>query len=41
VFESYQYSDARTRNFYQRYMQGEKIRAGWVSESDFESGPLD
>ena len=41
VFEAYQYSDARTRNFYQRYMQGEKVKAGWVNESDFESQPLD
>ncbi|MFK7778361.1 MAG: heparan N-sulfatase, partial [Gimesia sp.] len=41
VFESYQYSDARTRNFYQRFMQGEKIKAGWVNETDFESKPLD
>lgn len=41
VFEGYQYSDARTRNFYQRYMQGEPLKAGWVNESDFESGPLD
>ena len=41
VFEDYQYSDARTRNFYQRFMRGEKVKAGWVNESDFESGPLD
>ncbi len=41
VFEGYQYSDARTRNFYQRYMQGEPLKAGWVSETDFETGPLD
>lgn len=41
VFEKYEYSDPRTRNFYERFMQGEKIKAGWVNETDFESGPLD
>ncbi|WP_299461773.1 sulfatase [uncultured Gimesia sp.] len=41
VFEGYQYSDPRTRHFYERYMKGEPVKAGWVNESDFESGPLD
>ncbi len=41
VFEKYQYSDPRMRGFYERYMQGEKVKAGWVNETDFESGPLD
>ena len=41
IFDEYTYSDARTRNFYERYMKGEKIRAGWVNDSDFEKKPLD
>lgn len=41
IFEGYRYSDSRTRDFYHRYMKGEKIKAGWVNETDFESGPLD
>ncbi|QDV53218.1 sulfatase family protein [Gimesia fumaroli] len=41
VFEKYQYSDPRTRNFYQRYQKGDAPKAGWVNKSDFESGPLD
>ncbi|QDV20953.1 Sulfatase [Gimesia panareensis] len=41
VFEAYQYSDPRTRSFYERYMSGEPLKAGWVNKSDFESGPLD
>lgn len=41
IFEGYQYSDARTRDFYQRFMKGEKIKAGWVNETDFESKPID
>ena len=41
IFEKYEYSDPRTRHFYERFMQGEKIKAGWVNETDFESQPLD
>lgn len=41
IFEKYLYSAKSTRNFYERYMKGEKIRAGWVNPSDFEKKPLD
>ncbi|MFG0240836.1 MAG: heparan N-sulfatase, partial [Gimesia chilikensis] len=41
VFEAYQYSDPRTRNFYERYMGGEPLKAGWVNKTDFEAAPLD
>ena len=41
VLESYPYVNAGTRNFYRRYMDGEKVRAGWVNASDFEPEPLD
>lgn len=40
-FEAYEYSDPRTRNFYERYRAGESVQAGWVNESDFEPEPLD
>jgi arylsulfatase A-like enzyme len=36
VFDEYPYADERQRNFYERYMRGEKIAAGWVNPSDFE-----
>ena len=36
VFNKYPYSSASTDNFYERYMSGEKVKAGWVSPSDFE-----
>jgi hypothetical protein len=29
------------RGFYERYMRGEKLRAGWVSPSDFEKKPVE
>jgi N-sulfoglucosamine sulfohydrolase len=41
VFDEYRYSSSATDQFYERYMSGEKLRAGWVNESDFEAGPLD
>ena len=36
VFDNYPYSDTRTANFYERFMSGEKINAGWVNKGDFE-----
>jgi len=40
IFDEYVYADEKTRNFYERFMRGEKVRAGWVNESDFEKGPI-
>ena len=39
VFDEYVFADEKTRNFYERFMNGEKIEAGWVSDSDFEKTP--
>ncbi|GJM30463.1 MAG: heparan N-sulfatase [Cyclobacteriaceae bacterium] len=36
VFETYMYSDDRSRNFYHRFMAGEEMNAGWVEPTDFE-----
>ncbi|MCE6992627.1 sulfatase [Dyadobacter sp. CY323] len=36
VFDNYPYAEPATRNFYERYMKGEKVKAGWVNASDFE-----
>ena len=41
VFDEYPYSSPATDRFYERYMAGEKVRAGWVSPTDFEDKPLD
>lgn len=41
IFEAYPYADPKLRNFYERYMRGEKLKASWVNESDFEKGRLD
>ncbi|MFN0119458.1 MAG: sulfatase-like hydrolase/transferase, partial [Blastocatellia bacterium] len=40
IFDQYLYSDEKNRDFYNRYMRGEKVRAGWVLESDFEKQPV-
>jgi hypothetical protein len=29
------------RKFYERYMAGERVQAGWVNRGDFEKAPLD
>lgn len=36
IFDQYEYAGDHSRNFYERYMRGEDIKAGWVNESDFE-----
>ncbi|QIA06347.1 sulfatase family protein [Draconibacterium halophilum] len=36
VFDHYNYSGA-VQNYYNRFMSGEKIKAGWVNESDYDS----
>lgn len=41
VFDRYPYSNPANDRFYERYMAGEKVPAGWVSPSDFEDAPLD
>ena len=41
IFDNYIYSSEGTRNFYERYLKGEKVRAGWVSPSDFEKEPIE
>ena len=36
IFDTYLYSNEADRNFYERYMAGEEVQAGWVNETDFE-----
>ncbi|MCF0049166.1 sulfatase [Dyadobacter sp. LJ53] len=36
IFDSYPFAEPASRNFYERFMKGEKMKAGWVNESDFE-----
>ena len=41
IFDKYPYADEKQRGFYERYMNGERMKAGWVSPTDFEKAPLD
>jgi N-sulfoglucosamine sulfohydrolase len=35
-----EYKPTGNAGFYERFMRGEKPKAGWVSETDFEEGPI-
>jgi len=35
-FDKYPYSQTGVANFYERFMNGEKMNAGWIEKSDFE-----
>lgn len=41
VFEAEPYAHPGHRHFYERYLRGEKVKAGWVNETDFEKSPLE
>lgn len=41
IFEKFEYAQDGNRNFYERYMNGERPGSGWVNRSDFETEPLD
>ena len=40
-YETYLFSDPAQRDFYERYMTGEPVSAGWVNPSDFAVQPSD
>jgi arylsulfatase A-like enzyme len=40
TFDEYQYADPTGNGFYERYVRGEKVKAGWVEPSDFEKEPV-
>jgi hypothetical protein len=39
IFDRYPY--AGTADFYNRYVKGEKLPAGWVEQTDFEKADFD
>jgi hypothetical protein len=41
VFDRYPHANPAHAGFYERYLRGEKLNAGWVSKTDFEPKPLD
>jgi arylsulfatase A-like enzyme len=40
VFDNYPYNGA-VRNYYNRYMAGEKVPAGWVNQTDYDTDLMD
>jgi len=38
VFDNYPYSNKNVRNFYKRFMNGEKIKTNWINDEDYEKG---
>ena len=36
IFEKYIYANPKDRNFYERHINGENPKAGWVNTTDFE-----
>ncbi len=40
-FERMPYADSKGQRFYERFMAGEKMNAGWVNASDFEPEPIE
>lgn len=41
IFDQYPHANKGHVGFYERYMKGEKLKAGWVNETDFEKKPVD
>ena len=39
VFDTYPYANQADRGFYEKFMSGEKVHAGWVNDSDFQAAP--
>lgn len=40
VFDNYQYAHPATADFYTRFRNGEKMKTGWVNESDYEKAVI-
>ena len=40
-FDEYPYADESGRDFYERFMRGEDLNAGWVEPTDFEQDTLE
>jgi len=41
VFDYYPYAEEATRNFYNRFMAGEDVKAGWINQTDIEKEKLE
>ncbi|HYG73475.1 MAG TPA: sulfatase [Planctomycetota bacterium] len=37
VFDEYPYADKQHRNYYERFLKGDKLKAGWINPSDIDN----
>jgi arylsulfatase A-like enzyme len=40
IFDRYEHANKGHVGFYERFMRGEKLKTGWVSDTDYEESPL-
>ena len=40
VFDEYEHSTKANVGFYEKFMRGENVKAGWISPTDIEPKPL-
>ena len=40
VFDEYEHSTKANAGFYEKFMRGEPVKAGWINESDIEKKAL-
>ena len=36
LFDQYPYAEPKVKDYYNRFKKGEKIKAGWVNDTDYE-----
>lgn len=41
VFDAYSYAQPGQRGFYERFIGGEKLKAGWINSTDIEAAPVE
>lgn len=39
-FEKFPYADGNGNGFYEKFVAGQRVKAGWVNETDFEPAPV-
>ena len=40
VFDKYPHANPGHAGFYEKFLRGEKLKTGWVNDTDYEKGPL-
>ena len=40
IFDQYEHASKANVGFYEKFMRGDKVKAGWINETDIERKPL-